>query len=175
MTARPETYAESINSMEKTLGEMAKGQLQLKEMIQTTTDPALRAEMVTHLAAGLDQMDDMQKLLVETKFHQKIMPMMEEAGAALGTGDQTTTDDTMKWHAARGNEFAQAYFEHQDSFEVKQRASEMDAALDWHPAWHRVNEHEWGTKSDDPEDLDDAKILASYRRHISASKSAPWT
>ena len=166
MTTRPETYAESIASMEKTLKEMAKGQLDMKEMIQKTTNPGLRDEMVAHLAMQLGMQEDMQKLLGETKFDQKFTPMWKEAVAALGTGGQTTRDAAMKWHADRGDPFALAYFEHFNSFEVQQRSKEMDAALDWHPAWLRVNENEWSTDSDNPDDQDDVKILAKYRRHL---------
>ena len=108
MTDRQETYAESIASMEKTLGRMAKGQLEMKEMIQKTTNPGLRDEMVAHMVEGLGQIEDMQKLLAETKLDQKITPMWEEAVAALGTGGQTTRDAAMRWHADRGDPFALA-------------------------------------------------------------------
>ena len=94
---------------------------------------------------------------------------MKEAAEALG-GDHTTIDDTMKWHAARGNKFAQAYLKYENSFNHRQQSDEVDAAMKWHPAWRENEDRSW--KCDDPKVWEIDKLLAQYRRHLSASKSA---
>ncbi len=66
---------------------------------------------------------------------------------------------------ARGNEFAQAYFKHVNSFEFQQRSDEVEAAFAWHPTWHKSGDHSWGCDTpDDPEVWETDKLLAQYRR-----------
>ncbi len=65
----------------------------------------------------LDHEEKLREFLRESESYDKLEPLMKEAMKALDTGDQTTTEEAMKWQAARGNEFAQAFLKQMNSFE----------------------------------------------------------
>ena len=149
-------------------------QLELEEFTQRrrrfenllATNPDNRAELEGRVARMLDHEDAQREILRKIEFTDKLEPLMKEAMEALD-GDQTTTDDAMKWQAARGNEFAQAYLKHVNSYEYQQRSDEIEAAFAWHPAWHKSGDHSWGCDTpDDPEVWEPDKLLAQYRRHL---------
>ncbi len=112
-------------------------------------------------------MMDSEALRQEIAFYDRITPLMNEAIAALGTGDQTTIDDAMEWHAARGNELAKDYLKHVNNLEYKRRSDEVEAAFAWHPAWTKNDDHSWSCSTpDDPEVWETDKLVAQYRRHL---------
>ena len=138
------------------------------------TNPDNRAELERLLVRMLDHEEYQRETIRELEFYDKVAPLMQEAMEALGTGDQTTIDDAMKWHAARGNEYAQAYFEHVNSFEHRQRIEEVESALAWHPAWHKSDDHSWSCDTpNDPEVWETDRLLAQYRRHLAGTNAAP--
>ena len=108
----------------------------------------------------------MRDIQQEIDFYDKITPLMEEVIAALGTCD-ITIDEAMKWHAARGNEFAEAYLKHTSDPENQRQSDEVEAAFAWHPAWHKCDDRSWECDTpDDPEVWETDKLLAQYRRHL---------
>ncbi len=165
LTDRGPDPEKTMNDMRKTLKEMAEHRLKIKEML--ATNPHNRAELEAGLVRILDHEQTMRDMLSEIEFNEKMTPLLDEAAEALDTGDQTTIDDAMKWHAARGNEFAQAYLKHVNSFEYQRQSDEVEAAFAWNPAWHKCDDHTWKCDTpDDPEVWETDKLLAQYRRHL---------
>ena len=163
MTDRQET----MNSMRSTLKEMAEHRLEIKKML--ASNPHNRVELEAGLVRVLDHEEMMRDSLRELEFYDKVEPLMKEAMKALDTGDHTTIDEAMTWHAARGNEFAQAYLKHVNSFEYQQQSDEVEAAFAWHPAWHKSDDRSWECDTpDDPEVWETDKLLAQYRRHLAS-------
>ncbi len=64
------------------------------------TNPDNRAELEGRVARILDHEEKLREFLRESETHDRLEPLMKEAMEALDTGDQTTTDEAMKWHAA---------------------------------------------------------------------------
>ncbi len=64
------------------------------------TNPDNRAELEGLVVRMLDHEENQREILRELEFFDKLEPLMKEAMEALDTGDQTTTDEAMKWHAA---------------------------------------------------------------------------
>ena len=130
-----------------------------------TTNPDNQAELERLVVRMLDHEETQRDILRELEFYDKITPLMDEAIDALGTPD-ITIDDAMNWHAARGNEFARAYFAHVNSPEQIRLSDEVEAAFAWHPAWHKNDDHSWTCDTpNDPEVWETDKLLAQYRRH----------
>ena len=167
------TNPETINTMRKTLKEMAAHRLEIKKMLGMATNPDLRTELEAGLVRCMDHEEKMRDLLNECEFNLKMRPLLKEAAEALDTGDHTTVDQAIKWHAARGNQFALDYLKHVNGFEYQQRNNEIDAAMNWHPGWHENEDRSWNC--DDPKVWEIDQLLAQYRRPRSTSKSAPWT
>ena len=135
------------------------------------TNPSNRAELESLVVRMLDHEEYQRDIIRELEFYDKVAPLMQEAMEALGAGDQTTIDDAMKWHAARGNEFAKAYLKHVNGFEHRQRSDEVEAAMKWHPAWHECDDRSWKCATpDNPEVWETDKLLAQYRRHLASHR-----
>ena len=92
------TNPETMNTMRRNLKEMAAHRLEIKEMLGTNPDN--RVDLEAGLVRILDHEEKMRDSLRELEFYDKVEPLMKEAMDALDTGDQTTTDEAMKWHAA---------------------------------------------------------------------------
>ena len=165
----PEEYGDFIGLLRERI--VASPWKTTKEIIR---EEAKRGDMTAVLVAGVFELTPaereahrmeheikMREFQQGEDFYDKITPLMDEAIGALG---MITIDEAMKWHAARGNEFAQAYLKHVNSFEYQQRRNEIDAAMNWHPAWHQHEDRSWGC--DDPEVRENDKLLAQYRRHL---------
>ena len=130
-------------------------------------NPDNRPELETLVVRMLDHEETQRDLLRELEFYDRICPLLNEAGEALGTGNQTTIDDAMEWHAGRGSEFAKAYLNHVNSPEYKQQSDELEAAFIWHPAWTKNDDQSWSCKTPgNPEVWETNKLLAQYRRHL---------
>ena len=152
------TYTDEVREM---LEKRVAQRRQVEKIL--ATNPDNRAELEGRLARMLDHEEDIRETLRKFEFHDKIAPLMEEAIAALG--EKTTVEMAMKWHAARGNEFARACLAHLDSHESRQHSDEVEAAFAWHPAWHKKGEHMWHCDTpNDPDVWEVDKLLALYRR-----------
>ncbi len=91
---------ETMNAMRRTLKELADQRLKMTQRLGTVTNPDHRAELEECIVKSLEHEEMMRDMLSKIEFDQKMTPLLDEAAEALDTGDQTTIDDAMKWHAA---------------------------------------------------------------------------
>jgi len=68
----------------------------------------------------------------EQKWMDWIIPLMQEASESLGP--DVTADETIKWHAARGDESCKAALAQMNDPEAIKHEAEVEAAMAWHPA-----------------------------------------
>ena len=164
---------ETLIEMQQELEVFVQRRRRIEEELAAITDPDDRKYVADKLARFLDHEATQRDFVKRMEFIERLEPLMKEAMAVLDTGDQTTTGDCLKWHAARGNQFAQDLLAQMNDPEAIAHGEEIEAAFAWHPAWHKVDEHSWGCDTpDDPEVWEIDKLLAQYRRHLSTSKSA---
>ena len=161
---------ETLIELQQELEAFTRRRRRFQKQLAAISDPEHRAELAGRVARMLEHEEAQREILGSIELNEKLEPLFKEAAEALGTGDQTTTGDCLRWHAARGNQFAQDLLKQMNDPEAVKCGEEIEAAFAWHPSWHKVDEHSW--RCDDPEVWETDKLLAQYRRHQSASKSA---
>ncbi len=152
---------ETLIEMQQDLEAFVQRRRQVEKELAAISDPDDRAYVAGKIARMLDHEASKREFVRRMEDHDKLKPLFKEAMAVLG--DKVTTEECLKWHAAKGNQRAK------DSLrgdpEAIARGDEIEAAMNWHPAWHKVDEHSWGCDTpDDPEVFEPDKLLAQYRR-----------
>ena len=164
---------ETLIELQQELEVFIERRRQVEKELAATSDPDDRAYLAAKVARFLDHEAGKRDFVRSMEDHDRLKPLFKEAIAVLDTGDQTTTEDALKWHAAKGNQFARDLLAQLNSSERQQHREEIETAFAWHPAWHKVDDNQWTCDTDDPEVWEIDQLLAQYRRHQSTSKSAP--
>ena len=97
---------ETLKEMQQDLEAFIERRRQVEKELDATSDPDDRAYLASKVARFLDHEASKREFVRRMEFTDKLEPLFKEAIAALETGEQTTTEQCLTWHAAKGNQFA---------------------------------------------------------------------
>ena len=97
---------ETLKEMQQDLEAFIERRRQVEKELDATSDPKDEAFLANKVAQMIEYEVHMSEILGKIELTDKLEPLFKEAIAALDTGEQTTTEQCLVWHAVKGNQFA---------------------------------------------------------------------